>query len=151
MEAARAERAQLLDMVSSSTAALAATACRCDELKQQQQQLAGQLHAAQRRAEERARGLVAAAAAVADMKKALADLQEAVPAALDHLRREGERDAYQLAAAVTHSVCSKDKLQNTELFNRAMQVMYTAPPRCSRSVSRCCAEQAGGCAGARRA
>lgn len=122
------ERAQLLDMVSSGTQALHATAARCDELKQQQHTLLEKLQAAQRQTREQQHGVAAAADAVAGMQRALAELREAVPAALEHLRRESEDDAYKLAAAVTHSVSSKDKLHNTELFNRAMQARLLPAP-----------------------
>jgi hypothetical protein len=134
LAAAQEERAQLLDMVSSSTAALAATAGRCDELKQHEVVLREELRASQMHLlllQQNQRGVAAAAAAVADMKRALLDMQDAVPALVEEVRRESERNVYALVAAVTHSMSSKDKAQNTELFNRAMQVQpapNAAPP-----------------------
>lgn len=134
LAAAQEERAQLLHMVSSSTAALAATAGRCDELKQHEVVLREELRASQMHLhllQQNQRGVAAAAAAVADMKRAVLDMQDAVPALVEEVRRESERNVYALVAAVTHSMSSKDKAQNTELFNRAMQVQpapYAAPP-----------------------
>ena len=119
LAAAEEERAQLLHMVSSSTAALAATAGRCDELKQQELMLREE---SALRQQQNQRGVAAAAAAVAEMKRALLDMQEAVPALVEGVRRESEKNVYALVAAVTGSMSSKDRQQNTELFNRAMQV-----------------------------
>jgi len=130
LAAAEEERAQLLHMVSSSTAALAATAGRCDELKQQELMLREELKQQELMLREESallqqqnqRGVAAAAAAVAEMKRALLDMQEAVPALVEGVRRESEKNVYALVAAVTGSMSSKDRQQNTELFNRAMQV-----------------------------
>ena len=141
LAAAEEERAQLLHMVSSSTAALAATAGRCDELKQQELMLREELKQQELMLREELkqqelmlreesallqqqnqRGVAAAAAAVAEMKRALLDMQEAVPALVEGVRRESEKNVYALVAAVTGSMSSKDRQQNTELFNRAMQV-----------------------------
>ncbi len=121
------ERAQLLEMVGSSTAALASTAGRCDELMRQQSALSEQLNASEKQRQvlllQNREGLVSAAAAVAAMKRALADLQDAVPAVVDGVRRRSEADIYAIVAVVTQSMSSRDKLQNTELFNRVMQVL----------------------------
>jgi hypothetical protein len=148
------ERAQLLDMVASSTAALAATASRCDELQRQQLAITEHMRVAEGQQQEQLlqllqtrEGLAVAAGAVAAMKRALADMQEAVPALLHEARRESEQDVYAVVAAVTQSMNCRDKAQNTELFNRAMQVV------CSlllllQTVTLCRAEQAGGHAGA---
>ena len=117
-------------MVGSSTVALASTAGRCDELMRQQSALSEQLHASEQQRQQQQvllqqnrEGLVSAAAAVAAMKRALAELQDAVPAVMDDVRGRSEADMYALVAAVTQSMSSRDKLQNTELFNRAMQVL----------------------------
>jgi hypothetical protein len=133
------ERAQLLEMVGSSTAALACTAGRCDDLMRQQLALSEQLHASEKQRQQQQvllrqnrEGLVSAAAAVAAMKRALADLQDAVPAVVDDVRGRSEADVYALVAAVTQSMSSRDKLQNTELFNRVMQVLLL--PLCISSL-----------------
>jgi hypothetical protein len=117
-------------MVGSSTVALASTAGRCDELMRQQSALSEQLHASEQQRQQQQvllrqnrEGLVSAAAAVVEMKRMLAELQDAVPAVLDDVRGRSEADMYALVAAVTQSMSSRDKLQNTELFNRAMQVL----------------------------
>ena len=119
-----------MEMVGSSTVALASTAGRCDELMRQQSALSEQLHASEQQRQQQQvllqqnrEGLVSAAAAVAAMKRALAELQDAVPAVVDDVRGRSEADMYALVAAVTQSMSSRDKLQNTELFNRAMQVL----------------------------
>ena len=119
-----------MEMVGSSTVALASTAGRCDELMRQQSALSEQLHASEQQRQQQQvllqqnrEGLVSAAAAVAAMKRALAELQDAVPAVMDDVRGRSEADMYALVAAVTQSMSSRDKLQNTELFNRAMQVL----------------------------
>lgn len=119
-----------MEMVGSSTVALASTAGRCDELMRQQSVLSEQLHASEQQRQQQQvllqqnrEGLVSAAAAVAAMKRALAELQDAVPAVMDDVRGRSEADMYALVAAVTQSMSSRDKLQNTELFNRAMQVL----------------------------
>jgi hypothetical protein len=128
-------------MVNSGTAALAATATRCDELKQQQLLLNQQLIVSERQRQEQQSqlqqnrdGLLAAANAVSAMKRALADVQEAVPAALQEAQKESEKEVYALVAAVTQSMICKDKLQNTELFNRAMQVRSIAQRTRTRTV-----------------
>ena len=96
----------------------------------QQSALSEQLHASEQQRQQQQvllqqnrEGLVSAAAAVAAMKRALAELQDAVPAVVDDVRGRSEADMYALVAAVTQSMSSRDKLQNTELFNRAMQVL----------------------------
>jgi hypothetical protein len=123
METLGEERAQLLTMVGSSTSALAATASRCDELQLQQLALTEHVREADGQRQQHREGLAAAAAAVTAMKRTLADMQETVPTALHEARRESERDVYALVAAVTQSMSCRDKAQNTELFNRAMQVL----------------------------
>ncbi len=153
--AANEERAQLLNMVSSSTAALAVTASRCDELKQQVLQLTAtasrcdevteQLRDSKMQVlllQQNIRGLAAAAGAVAEMKRALLDMQEAVPEAVEQVRRESEKNVYAVVAAVTQSMSCKDKAANTELFNRAMQCKQEVmQARCERdeAMNRCCA------------
>jgi hypothetical protein len=117
------ERAQLLEMVSKGTAALSATASRCDELKQQHQELAQQLQSLQDERRRRQQGLCAAAAATASTKRAVVELQEAVPGVFLQAHRQFEVDVYKLVAAVTQSMGCKDRQQNTELFNRVMQVL----------------------------
>ena len=119
-----------MEMVGSSTVALASTAGRCDELMRQQSALSEQLHASEQQRQQQQvllrqnrEGLVSAAAAVVEMKRMLAELQDAVPALVDDVRGRSEADMYALVAAVTQSMSSRDKLQNTELFNRAMQVL----------------------------
>ena len=111
-----------MEMVGSSTVALASTAGRCDELMRQQSALSEQLHASEQQRQQHQvllqqnrEGLVSAAAAVAAM--------DAVPAVMEDVRGRSEADMYALVAAVTQSMSSRDKLQNTELFNRAMQVL----------------------------
>ncbi len=163
LDDAKEGQSQLLAMVNSSTAALAATATRCDELKQQQLLLDQQLIVSERQRQEQQSqlqqnrdGLVAAANAVSAMKRALADVQEAVPAALQEAQKESERDVYALVAAVTQSMSCKDKQQNTELFNRAMQVPSIATrartvPLPLLTVTRRAAVQTGGSPGRERA
>ena len=81
-----------MEMVGSSTVALASTAGRCDELMRQQSALSEQLHASEQQRQQQQvllqqnrEGLVSAAAAVAAMKRALAELQDAVPEVMHQL------------------------------------------------------------------
>ena len=115
LAAADEERAQLLEMVNSSTQALAATASRCDELKQQQQTLALQLQEEkgqrllqqqqqqlqqqkqqqqQLQLQQQRDGLCAAAAAIVNLKKTLAEVQECMPAAVHEAQQQSAQDVY---------------------------------------------------------